>query len=54
MRVFFSHASRQKPLLHEIQAHLPEHVRVEIDEDLVRPGDDVLKALKDQIDTKTD
>ncbi|NIM49283.1 MAG: TIR domain-containing protein [Gemmatimonadales bacterium] len=54
MKIFLSHASRDKPLLREIRSHLPEHVRSWIDEAEILVGENLGSSLKNAIQVETD
>lgn len=54
MRVFLSHASRDKPLVREIRRHLPEHIQSWIDEKRLLIGDDIEGSIKDAIENESD
>jgi len=48
MKIFFSHSSRDKPLVREIQKSLPEHIKSWIDEKELLIGDDLKDSIKNQ------
>jgi hypothetical protein len=54
MRVFLSHASRDKPLVREIRRHLPEHVTAWIDEQNLLFGEDLEQSLRRAITSDSD
>ena len=54
MRIFFCHASRDKPLIREIRSRLPRHLQPWVDEENLLIGDDlgvsIEKAIRDESD----
>ena len=54
MKIFLSHASRDKPLVREIRKHLPEHIRSWIDEKQLLIGDDLESSIRDAIEKASD
>jgi tetratricopeptide (TPR) repeat protein len=54
MKLFFSHSSKDKPLVREIRKQLPEHIRSWIDEKDLLIGDDVATSIRNTIDTRSD
>jgi DeoR/GlpR family transcriptional regulator of sugar metabolism len=54
MRVFLSHSSRNKPLVREVRAHLPEHVNTWIDEKDLLAGDIVQQQIRNAIESDCD
>ena len=54
MNVFFSHNSRQKPLVRELMQYLPTHVRTWLDENQLLVGDDLEIRIKDAIEVESD
>lgn len=54
MKIFFSHNSRDKPLLREIMHYFPYYIPVWIDEDEIIAGEDLFNKIKSVIKTKTD
>ena len=54
MHVFFSHSSRDKPLLRELKLHFPSWVEVWLDEDRLLFGSDLEISLKAAIDSDVD
>jgi hypothetical protein len=54
MKIFLSHASRDKALVREIRNHLPEHVRSWLDEKQLLIGDDLGGSIKKAIEADTD
>jgi hypothetical protein len=54
MRIFFSHSSRDKPLIREIQENLPQHVRAWIDERELLVGEDLKTSIRHAITLESD
>lgn len=54
MKLFFSHSSRNKPLLREIRSHLPKWLQPWIDEDQLLFGANLDDALHSGISLETD
>lgn len=54
MRIFFSHSSRNKPLVREVKRHLPENLNVWIDEKNLLIGEHIEKSLQDAIQSDSD
>jgi DeoR family fructose operon transcriptional repressor len=54
MKIFFSHSSRQKPLVRAIRSNLPTHINAWIDEDDLLVGDSVEHTLEDVLSSKID
>ena len=54
MKIFLSHASRDKPLIREIRADLPDHVRSWIDESELLVGENLKSSLRTAIQFETD
>lgn len=54
MRIFFSHSSRNKPLVREVKRHLPENLNVWIDEKNLLIGEQLEKSLQDAIQSDAD
>lgn len=54
MRVFFSHSSRDKPLIREIQRNMPHYVKTWIDEREIPLGESLSSHIKQTITAATD
>jgi len=54
MKIFFSHSSRDKPLVREIRSYLPPHIRAWIDEDDLLVGEDLEQSIKSAITSTAD
>lgn len=54
MKIFLSHASRDKPLVREIVSHLPESLTIWIDEKDLSLGSEISSALEDTITYESD
>ncbi len=54
VKIFFSHSSRDKPLLREVVRNLPSEVRAWIDEKELRIGHDLYTSIRSAIATEAD
>lgn len=54
MKIFLSHASRDKPLVREIVSHLPESLTIWIDEKDLPLGSEISSSLEDTITYESD
>src|ERR1041385_4484158 len=54
MKIFLSHSSKNKPLVREVKSHLPEHIKLWIDEKDLLIGDDLETSIKDAIQANSD
>lgn len=54
MRIFLSHASRQKPIVREIRGHLPPFLGTWLDEEHLLFGDDLASSIREAITVETD
>ncbi len=54
MKIFFSHSSRDKPLIREIRSYLPHHVKAWIDEREIPVGEHFGRYIKNTITSSTD
>ena len=54
MRIFFSHSTRDKPLVREIRRHLPSHITTWLDEEELLFGDEIEKSIRSAITDTSD
>ncbi|MGD8778278.1 MAG: toll/interleukin-1 receptor domain-containing protein [Ignavibacteria bacterium] len=54
MRIFFSHNSRDKPLLREIKNYFPNYIPIWMDEDKIIAGEDLFMKIKKEITINSD
>lgn len=54
MRIFFSHASSDKPLIREICSHFPQHVKSWVDEDELLIGGNITASIREAISESSD
>jgi DeoR/GlpR family transcriptional regulator of sugar metabolism len=54
MRIFFSHSSKQKPLVREIKRYLPQYLGSWIDEERLLFGDSIQECIEAVIKSDTD
>lgn len=54
MNIFFSHSSKQKPLVREIKRSLPPYLKSWIDEEKLIFGDDLTTSIETTIKSDMD